>query len=191
MDEISTKVAQYKDISHARLNSNAKVILKPQEDNPLPTQLLHSERILIGIEWNQVINNDSLKITSVPQYNLNHSQDNSLILIPGRVLFMEGTEIETNPLTNKNTVIYDKVLTISSDDASSLSLTAGDKVNITSKSISITAKINIDQDWYQGFVACTDLFAEYMTVLEEDKTFNPMLKPGKLNYEKVLITKIN
>ncbi len=191
MDEISTKVAQYKDISHARLNSNAKVILKPQEDNPLPTQLLHSERILIGIEWNQVINNDSLKITSVPQFNLNHSQDNSLILIPGRVLFMEGTEIETNPLTNKNTVIYDKVLTISSDDASSLSLTTGDKVNITSKSISITAKVNIDEDWYQGFVACTDLFAEYMTVLEEDKTFNPMLKPGKLNYEKVLITKIN
>ena len=112
----------------------------------------------------------------------------TLIFLVFLRVYYNGQIIE---LSNKNTVIYDKVLTISSDDATSLSLTAGDKVNITSKSISITAKVNIDQDWYQGFVTCTDLFAEYMTVLEEDKTFNPMLKPGKLNYEKVLITKIN
>ena len=191
MDEISKEVVQYNDISHARLNSNAKVILKPEDDNPLPTQLLHSERILIGIEWSQSIDNSLLKITSVPQINIKSSQDNSLLLIPGRVLSIEGTEIETNPLTNKNRVIFDKVLTISTDDASSLSLNNGDNVTISSSTNMITAKVKIDQHWYKGFVACTDLFAEYMTHLEEDDAFNPMLKPGKLNYQTVSINKIN
>ncbi len=191
MDEISKEVVQYNDISHARLNSNAKVILKPEDDNPLPTQLLHSERILIGIEWSQSIDNSLLKITSVPQINIKSSQDNSLLLIPGRVLSIEGTEIETNPLTNKNRVIFDKVLTISTDDASSLSLNNGDNVTISSNTNSITAKVKIDRHWYNGFVACTDLFAEYMTQLEEDDAFNPMLKPGKLNYQTVSINKIN
>ena len=127
----------------------------------------------------------------MPQINIRSSQDNSLLLIPGRVLSIEGTEIETNPLTNKNRVIFDKVLTISTDDASSLSLNNGDNVTISSNTNSITAKVKIDRHWYNGFVACTDLFAEYMTQLEEDDAFNPMLKPGKLNYQTVSINKIN
>ena len=191
MNEISAEINQYNEISHTKLNSNAKVILKPQEDNPLPTQLLHSDRILIGICWpNQITNND-LKITSSANYDDIVIEQDQFKLIPGRVLSIEGTEIETNPFTNKNKVIYDKILTISHDDATNLSVKDGDKVNIETNSISTTAKVKIDSNWYNGFVSCTDLFAEYMTVLEEDKTFNPMLKPGKLNYEKVLITKIN
>ena len=191
MSEISNVVFQYKDISHQKLNSNAKVILKPQEDNPLPTQLLHSERILIGMFWAHDIDLQSLKITSVPQITVNDQDNSSLILIPGRVLFIEGTEIETNAVTNKNTVINNKILTISYNDAANLSLIDGDKVNITNKSISTTAQVKIDAKWHEGFVSCTDLFAEYMSVLEEDKSFYPMLKPGKLNYQAVSISKAN
>ena len=107
------------------------------------------------------------------------------------MLFIEGTEIETNAVTNKNTVINNKILTISYNDAANLSLIDGDKVNITNKSISTTAQVKIDDKWHEGFVSCTDLFAEYMSVLEEDKSFYPMLKPGKLNYQAVSISKAN
>ena len=77
------------------------------------------------------------------------------------------------------------------DDATNLSLSPGDRVNISFNDVATTAEIKIDPNWHNGFVSCTDLFAEYISELEEDKTFNPMLKPGKLHYQNVLITKIN
>ncbi len=191
MNEISSQITQYKSISYAKLNSNAKVILKPAEDNPLPTQLLHSDRILIGLCWPAEINVNELKVTSLSNCEDIKNENDILKLIPGRVLSLEGTEIETNPFTNKNKVIYEKILTISLDDATNLSLSPGDRVNISFNDVETTAEIKIDPNWHNGFVSCTDLFAEYISELEEDKTFNPMLKPGKLHYQNVLITKIN
>ena len=190
MDEISSVVTQYENISHAKLNASAKVILKPEDNNPLPTQLLHSDKVLIGIQWKPEVNISEFKLNKIPDLELNITTPDKLILIPGRVLSIEGTEVEINPITNKNTAIYEKSLLMSPIDAQNLSINNGDYVNIETQYEISTAKVKIDPNSHQGFVYCTKLFAEYMSFLENDKSFNPMLKPGKLNYQTVSITKI-
>ena len=51
MEEIAMAVPQYAGISHQRLEGEGILVARPDTDNPLPVQVLYSDKEYRGIQW--------------------------------------------------------------------------------------------------------------------------------------------
>ena len=106
MDEIASLVPDYAGISHSRLEGEAVLVARPDPSNPLPIQVLYSEKEHKGLQlpctgpdhpgtpclFEEGFTGDNRPTIAAPEFrtvHLNGAGEQSLLLVPGRVLYSD------------------------------------------------------------------------------------------------------
>ena len=194
-DEIARLSSIYAGISHERLMREALVTLRPDPTNPLPTQMLYSDRVSQGIQWpcpdTEGTGTSTLYVDGFPhgkakliplelfQGEPQTTSEFPLLFVPGRVLAQWEREVEVIRVDGMNHIHREELLEIHPQDASILGLAQGDAVVVVSAEWHLAAAAYITEGAHPGVVAMTTLFGELATRLELSEDPDPMSKvPG-------------
>ena len=189
MEEIATLVPQYRGVSHARIEAEATPVLKPDPGNPMPTQLLYSQREHRGLLWPCV--DGTTGGTSnlyadgfphgkaqlvAPQFRkgkISLNEEYSFLLVPGRVLLQSDREIAVVK-NGLNHIERDEIVALHPEDARDLGVNEADLVEVSTPGHQFQARVQISPDAHQGVVTTTSLFGQLATELQASEPPDPM-----------------
>ncbi|MCZ6891120.1 MAG: molybdopterin-dependent oxidoreductase, partial [Chloroflexi bacterium] len=205
-DEIAQVTPIYAGISHARLVREAVVTLRPDPGNPQPTQMLYSDRVSQGIQWpcpdadgpatpmlyeggfpDDKANLMPLEAPATTQLT---TDENPLLLVPGRVLAQWDREVEVIRTDGMNHIQREELLELHPQDAATLDLSQGDAVEVSGEGWHVTAAAYITEAAHPGVVSMTTLFGELAARLETSEDPDPMSKISGLRVCPVRVKKI-
>ena len=189
MDEIAGLVPIYGGVSHRRLEAESILVARPDPSNPLPTQVLYSDKQYPGIQWpcpndghggTSVLYTDGFpngeakiivpdfKVVELPTHG-----DRPFLFVPGRVLLQSDRELKVVK-GRQNGIIRDELLELSSEDAISLGIEEGDPVDVSTSLQVFQAKATIKEGASRGVVSSTFLFGQLAVDLEASEEPDPM-----------------
>ncbi len=194
MDEIAALVPQYGGISHRRLEGEVRLVARPDSSNPLPTQVLYSDREDPGIQWpcpseshagtpilyTEGFPNGKMNMP-VPDFKVvaaTDAEDGRFLYLPGRVLVQSEREIQ---IVNgkQNQVKRDELVELNPVDAEKLDIHEGDPVRVQTSLELLQGKATLKEDVPVGTVSCTTLFGQLAVELQGSDQPNPMARvPG-------------
>ena len=204
MKEIATLVPDYAGISHSRLESEAVLVARPDPSNPLPIQVLYSEKEHKGLQlpctgpdhpgtvclFEEGFTGENRPTIAVPEFRtvpLNGAGDQSFLLVPGRVLYSDRPmEVVAGRL---NSINRDELVSLNTEDAGSLGVAEGDPVELTTRRQSIRGVATLADSAHKGVVSITGLFGQMAVELDASDSPDPMASAPGLNIEPVTVSK--
>lgn len=203
LDELSRLNILYRGISMEQLEKEAVKVARPDIDNPLPTQVLYSDKEYKGRIWpsgpdgtpgEEILYAGGFPDVKakfvVPDFQPDrhmHDDERPLTFVPGRVLLQMDRGIEIIQ-GEQNTIQRDEILEMHPDDATPLGISEGDDVEIFVNSHKFNAKALISDKIHRGTICSTSLFGQLATSIQSDSSPDPManvpgldIVPAKVN----------
>ncbi len=169
MEEIATLVPIYAGICHHRLESGGLQWPVPGADHP-GTPILYSQ----GFNGRKA-SFSPMTLEDAPKHI---DPDYPLLLATGRLLHQPERDMEVISGDGLNMVKRDEVIEIHPEDARSLGIDEGDRVEVVSSKDSINGVARLSSP-HKGLVSTTLLFGDMAARLEVNPDPDPMLKvPG-------------
>ena len=189
MDEIAGLVPMYGGVSHHRLEAEAVLVARPDPSNPLPIQLLYSDKECRGLQWpcpsqdhegTPVLYaggfpNGKARLmapdfkSAMPPVREGYP----FLFVPGRVLLQSQREIEVVK-GRSNHIERDELVELSPEDAGNLGIEEGDPVEVKTLSRTFQGKAAIKEAAQRGVVSSTSLFGQMAVELEASDEPDPM-----------------
>ena len=194
MNEIVGIVPMYGGVSQQRLEGEATLVARPDPANPLPIQLLYSEKEHGGLLWpcptadhkgTPVLYAEGFpegKARLVaPEFktaDLPPREGYPFLYVPGRVLLQSQRKIEV--VTGQlNRIERAELIELNPGDAGSLGIEEGDSVEIRTPLHCFRGEASIREEVQNGIVSSTGLFGQLAVQLESSEEPDPMSKvPG-------------
>ena len=189
MDEIAGLVPLYGGVSHRRLEAEAILVARPDPANPLPIQLLYSDKEHRGLQWpcptEGHIGTPVLYANGFPKGQarlmapdfkaaiLPTREDYPFLYVPGRVLLQSEREMEVVS-GRVNRIKRDELVELSPEDAESLVVENGDPVEVRTPRHRFLGKAAIREGALRGVVSSTGLFGQLAVELELSEEPDPM-----------------
>ena len=191
LEEIAQVVPQYAGISYQRLLDEAVVTPKPSNDNPLPTQLLYSNQVAMGIQWPcesadhegtphlyaDGFARGKAQLAAV-EWRERPKHDNTnfpLLLAHGRVLAQTGKPTGVESDGGANRIRRTEELLINPADVARLGLADGQAVRaVTERGARLAGIVRASDDTHPGVVSATTLFGELASALDASEHPDPM-----------------
>ncbi|MQF69105.1 hypothetical protein FIM12_02040, partial [SAR202 cluster bacterium AD-804-J14_MRT_500m] len=205
MDEIAGVVTIYGGVSHSRLENEGQLVFRPDTSNPLPTQILYSDRVLSGLQWPCVDSankgtpilyadgfpNGKARINSLNfrSADLKDLKSDSFIFTPGRVLLQENREVKLVTGT-RNQIERDEVVELHREDAAMLDIEEGDLVEVQWVGGEMKGIVKFQDGIQRGVVASTSLFGKLMVELDKSSEPDPMSKVPELTVASAQLVKL-
>ena len=194
MDEIASLVPEYGGVSHRRLEADARLVFRPDPSNPLPIQLLYSDKEYRGIQWPcpteshggtpelyvegfsggraALANPEFRAISPSPQ------DEFPFLFLPGRVLLQPQREITVTP-GRQNQVTRQEVVEMNPGDAGAQGLHENDEVQVRTPERMFQARVAIVVGVPPGAIGCTSLFGQLAVEVQGSSKPAPMFSvPG-------------
>jgi len=205
MQEIARLVPDYHGISHRRLQAEGLLVARPDPSNPLPIQLLYSDKEYRGLQWpcpaehhggtdvlyaggfpagKARLAAPDFRAVPVPQL-----EDYPFLFVPGRVLLQSERELEVVP-GRLNGIARDELVELSSEDAARLGITEGDGVEVRINSHRLLGKATIPAGALIGVVSSTGLFGQLAVELQASEDPHPMSSVLGLRITPAAVAKI-
>ena len=188
MDEIASLVPIYRGVSHRRLEGEAILVARPDTSNPLPIQLLYSEKEHRGLQWpcsDEGHNGTPILYAEgfpegrphfvAPDFQVTSGSRDGypLLFVPGRVLLQSQREIQI--VTGRaNRIERDELVELSSEDAASLNISEGDRVEVRTPQGSFVGTASLKEGAASGLVSSTRLFGQLAEELKAGEEPDPM-----------------
>ncbi len=183
----------YGGVSLERLEAEAVITLRPPTDNPLPNQVLNSDKWYPGLQWPvpeashkgtpilyaEGFPNGRARLMPVRTTTAKLSANgHGMLLVPGRVLLQSEREIKI--VHGKlNRIQRDEQLEVHPQDAQRLGLAQGDAVEVEIPQGRVKARVVISEKVYPGHLYITYLFGQLAVELEASEDPDPMARvPG-------------
>ena len=205
-DEIASVSSIYGGISHQRIRREAVLTLRPDDQNPLPTQILHSGKVANGIQWPcprvEAKGTPILYTAGFPGGRARLMQleervsgvdvapDYPLTFVPGRVLAQEDRDIAVERIGNVNQIRRELIVEVNLDDAEALGIVDGDYLDIVTPSTRLRGLAGVVGTQHKGVISATFLFGELMTKLQASEDPDPMAKVPGLVFDHARLEKI-
>ncbi len=154
MDEIARLTPSYGGISYQRLESGGLQWPCPTEEHP-GTPILHTAQFSRG-------RGHFVPLEYQPPREL-PDEDYPLVLTTGRSLFQFHTGTMTRKVKGLNVFRGEELVEMNSADAAALGIADGDRVRVTSRRATVTARARVDDVSPPGVVFMTFHFAESPT----------------------------
>ena len=205
-DEVASGTPIYGGISHRRLQREAMLILRPNDVDPQPTQLLYTDRVMKGIQW--PCQNDDVPGTPVlytdgfprgrarlmpleaPSPMAQPPADFPFMLVPGRVLAQEERDAGVVNIEGVNYIQRDEMVEIHPQDAAGLGIEEGGAVEVVSATERLHGIASFSQVAHRGVVSMTTLFGDLATRLQASEDPDPMAKVPGLVVRPVRLEKV-
>ena len=194
MQEIAIIVPLYHGVSHDRIEAEAITVLKPDFSNPMPTQLLYSQKEHRGLLWpcsdanpggTSILYTDGFphgkaRITA-PEFRTSEGPTDGeypFLLVPGRVLLQSDREMEV--VKGKlNHIKRDEVVEIHPENARELGIEEGDLVAVSTRESRFQGRVQVVPNAQRGVVSSTSLFGQLAVELQASEAPDPMVRvPG-------------
>ena len=194
MEEAAGLAPQYGGISHHRLQAEGVLVARPDPSQPLPIQLLYSDKQYDGLQWpcpdaghpgTPILYGggfpEGRPRLAAPRFRGAAAPEDSeypFLLVPGRVLLQSQREIE---IANgrANSIQREEIVEIGSEDAESLGIREGDLVEVRTSAGLLRGRSAIREDLQRGVVSSTALFGQLAVDLQASPEPNPMSRvPG-------------
>ena len=205
MDEMASVIPIYGGVSHRRLEAGGRLVLRPEVSNPLPTQILYSDKEYQGIQWPcpdagskgtpilyaQGFANRRVRIV-VPQFRealVDSNQEVSFIFVPGRVLLQPEREMEVAK-GKENHIKREEIIELHRDDAAMLGIEEGDTVEVQANGSAVCGRVVFRDGIQRGVISTTFLFGQLMTDLKASREPDPMSKTPGLVVTQARLTKV-
>ncbi len=196
-DELARIAPIYSGISHQRLIHEAVLTLRPFSGNPMPTQVLYSDRVSQGIQWpcpdsespgTPVLYTEAFPLgrarlvpLEVSSAEPDTTPEYPFLFVPGRVLAQWEKEVEVIRVDGTNHIQREELVELHSTDASLLGLQQGDALEVIGEGWRMIGAAYITENALPGVVSMTTLFGEMATRLQLSEDPDPMSKvPGLL-----------
>jgi len=205
MEEIAQLVPMYQGISHQRLESSARIVFRPDPSNPMPTQILYSDKEYPGVQWpttDQTDHGTAVLYTEgfpsetanlmVPEFRAAKpalSEDYPFLFVPGRVLLQEEREMEVIR-GQTNSIKRDEIVELSSVDAKKLGIQKGDLVEVLTSGQRFEGKASLNGDWHDGIISSTSLFGQLAVEMQASEQPDPMSRVPTLVVQPAKVSKI-
>ncbi len=196
MDEVARLTPLYGGVSHHRLQADGVLVARPDPSQPLPIQLLYSDKEYDGLQWpcpdadhpgTPILYVDGFPERRArllaPNFRTVESREDDeypFLLVPGRVLLQSQRELE---IVNgrANTIQREEIVEISSADAESLGIRDGDEVEVRTAAGLLQGRSTIRGDLQRGIVSSTALFGQLAVDLQASEEPDPMSRVPGLN----------
>ena len=194
MDEIARVTPIYGGVSHKRLEAEGRLVFRPDVSNPLPTQVLYSDKEYYGLQWpcptaeskgvailhskDSGHGKPSIRVPDFKKGELAFGEDYPLIYTPGRVLLQSERNMEiVKGISNR--IEREELIELHRDDAEMFGVQEGDLVEVQTNSTHVRGKAVFHDGIQRGVVSATFLFGQLMVELEASKAPDPMSRvPG-------------
>ncbi len=205
MDEIARVSLIYGGVSHARLEKEGRLVFRPDVGNPLPTQVLYSDKEYHGIQWPcptaespgvEILFADGfgdgkprLPIPEFRKAELAEDAAFPLLFTPGRVLLQSERKMKVlKGLSNR--IEREEIIELHRDDGQVMGLREGDLVEIQSNGTSLQGRVAFREGMQRGVVSSTQLFGQLMVELEASQSPDPMSQIAGLNVAAARLVKV-
>ena len=189
MEEIAALVPMYGGISHHRLEADGTLVARPDPANPMPTQVLYSDKEYRGLQWpcwaegepdtpvlyTEGFPSGKAKLMA-PEFRAPEAsvrEGYPLLYVPGRVLLQSQRAMEVVK-GQVNSVKRDERADLNYEDADRLGIQDGDLVEIRTPAHSFYARAAIEEGNQPGIVSSTSLFGQLAADLEASDEPDPM-----------------
>jgi predicted molibdopterin-dependent oxidoreductase YjgC len=205
MDEIASISTIYGGVSHRRLEDEGRLVFRPDVGNPLPTQVLYSDKEYHGIQWPcpnaessgvEILFEDGFKEAKpqirIPEFRrveLARDAAYPLLFTPGRVLLQSERKMTViKGLSNR--IEREEIIELHRDDGQVLGLREGDLVEVQTNGSSLTGRVSFKEGLQRGVVSSTQLFGQLMVEVEASQSPDPMSKIAGLNIAAARLVKV-
>jgi len=203
--EISRVVPEYAGLSYDRLLNEATITPRPSSDNPLPTQVLYSDRVLTWLQWPVAGRTEpdtpllyagghfrygkaTLGALNWFQRPTMNESEYPLVLAHGRVLAQPGTPMEIVKGDGLNTIKREEKFLLNPTDAEQLGLEHGARAAATTAGGAVHyGVVEYSDSVLPGIVSLTTLFGEMAGSLDSSIHPDPMNHIPRLNAKPVRI----
>ena len=205
LEEIARIVPLYGGISSGRLEAEATLVARPDPGNPLPIQVLYSEKEYRGLQWpcstarhegTPLLYSDGFPrgqaVLMVPDLKAADPvavEGYPYLFVPGRVLLQAQRDIEVVK-GRSNSIERDELVDLNPDDARSLDIGDGDLVEVRTPQLRFQGRAAINDRTHPGVLSCTRLFGELAVDLQASEEPNPMSKVPGLVIEPATVVKV-
>ncbi|MBM3939319.1 MAG: 2Fe-2S iron-sulfur cluster binding domain-containing protein [SAR202 cluster bacterium] len=185
--ELGMVAPAYAGISHRRLLAEAVKTKKPSNDNPLPTQVLYSDAVPMGLQWpcsaadhpgTPVPFGEGKFTLAVLSWRERPKHDDAqfpLMLTHGRVLLQSGHPMEVVPQGKLNSIKREEYVTLHPADAARMKFAEGQRARmVAATGKSVTGTLRLSEQVPPGVVSLTTLFGELAVELEASTHPDPM-----------------
>ena len=189
--EISQIIPEYSGITYERLIDESVETLKPDNENPLPTQVLYSNRVSMGIQWPTHSNDNSgtpnlysadfgkgkaqlapIEWRTRPQHA---DKEFPFIFLHGRVLSQGSKKLTIDKNGPVNKILRDEEILMNPKDLKKNKLKSGKSVSLISSKGNVLKGILVASEAIQpGLISATTLFGTLASSVDDSKDPDPM-----------------
>ncbi len=205
MDEIARVTPIYGGVSHKRLEKEGRLVFRPDVGNPMPTQVLYSDKEYHGIQW-PCLSADSSGVEilfangfgvakpriPIPGYRkseLAYDAAFPLLFTPGRVLLQSERKMTViKGLSNR--IEREEIIEVHRDDGQVLGLREGDMVELQTNGTSLKGRLAFREGLQRGVVSSTQLFGQLLVEVEASGSPDPMSEIAGLNVAAARLVKV-
>ena len=194
MEELARVAPIYGGVSHERLESEGKLVLRTHLESPQPTQVLYASKQHRGLQWPcydaQHPGTASLydggfsgkkAVMLTPNFSKDAPetlQEYPLWFTPGRVLLQQHREMEVVK-GKRNRILREEWVEINPVDAADMDLSEGEKVGIQMSDRLLPGVARFNSAIPKGTVSSTGLFGQLAIDMEASEEFDPApMLPG-------------
>ncbi|MBI4202369.1 MAG: molybdopterin-dependent oxidoreductase [Chloroflexi bacterium] len=205
-DELASVSPIYAGISHQRLIKEMVFTLRPDPKNPLPTQLSHSDKVSRGLQWpcpspdapgatvlySNGFPRGKARLMPIipPSVSEQPPAEFPFTFVPGRVLAQQEREMAVERIGGVNHVRREELVEMHPEDAASLGLQPGDRVEVFMPSGRMAGSVSVIQSQHRGVVSMTTLFGELATQLQASEHPDPMARVPVLSIRPARVERV-
>ena len=206
LDEIASLVPIYGGVSKSSLEAVAVLVARPDPSNPLPIQLLYSDKERPGLQWpcpaeghkgtpvlyadgfSSAIKGGRARLTAPEFKSAPRPGNQHLLYVPGRVLLQSDREMELieGRLTG---ISREELVELGPDDAGALGIADGDLVEVATSRYSFQGRVVVREGAHRGTVSSTGLFGQLAVELNSSEEPDPMSKASRLTITPATVVK--
>ena len=209
MEEIASLTPIYAGVSSHRLEEEGKLVLRTNLESPQPTQVLHAGKEYSGIQWpcpaedapgTGVLYSDGFPqgnaVLETPEFRTVEDAgdlDFPSWLVPGRVLFNQGREMEIIK-GKRNQVQREDWVEMNPATATALAVEDGDLVEVHARNgidgTTLTGTVHLNEVVPQGVISSTTIFGQLAIAMQESQAPDPASNVAGLDIHRAAIVKL-
>ncbi len=209
MEEIASLTPIYGGVSSHRLEEEGKLVLRTNLESPQPTQVLHAGKEYSGIQWpcpaEEAPSTGVLYADGFPQGNAvletpefrtaedAGDMDFPSWLVPGRVLFNQGREMEIIK-GKRNQIQREDWVEMNPATATALAMEDGDLVEVHTRNgndgTTLTGTVHLNDLVPQGVISTTSIFGQLAIAMQESQAPDPASNVAGLDIHRAAIVKL-
>ena len=209
MEEIASLTPIYGGVSSHRLEEEGKLVLRTNLESPQPTQVLHAGKEYSGIQWpcpaeeapgTGVLYADGFPqgnaVLETPEFRTVEDAgdlDFPSWLVPGRVLFNQGREMEIIK-GKRNQIQREDWVEMNPATATALAMEDGDLVEVHTRTgndgTMLTGTVHLNDLVPQGVISTTSIFGQLAIAMQESQAPDPASNVAGLDIHRAAIVKL-